>query len=1084
MKFLGIFVLLGATAWGQAVSTAQISGSVQDSSGLAVPAAEVKATQVSTGLVRAAATGADGSYVLPNLPIGPYTLEVSKNGFNKYVQSGIVLQVGSSPTVDAVLKIGSVTEQVLVQADAALVETRTTGVGQVIDNQRVLELPLNGRQATDLIFLAGMATVGNGANLNSGVRNYPTVQISVAGGLDSGVAYLLDGGTLNDPYNNLNLPLPFPDALQEFKVETSALPAQYGHHSSAAVNGVTKSGTNAFHGGVFEFLRNEVFNARNAFALRRDSLKRNQFGGTLGGPIMKNKLFFFVGEQSTVRRSAPATTIAFVPTQAMLNGDFTTVAGAGCNTNNRQINLPAPFVGNRISPALLSSAALKLTKLLPAAADGCGRVQYANVQNSNEHMLIGRVDFQASDKHSMFTRYQLARLDQPTDYDGSNPLTLTQANLRDRVHSAIFGDTYVFGAGTVSNFRATLNRAKIPKLHPELFDLGDLGVNAVVYSPKSGRVAVTNGFSVGGPNAVDSVYNTTSFQFSEDVSLIRGAHQMGFGANFIHAALNARSYVNAVGPFTFNGQITGLGLADFMIGRASQFNQSNPTSLYYRSNYIGLYAQDTWKLLPRLTINYGLRWDPFLPEYFKDGRLSNFDPGRFSQGLRSRIYTKAPTGLIFPGDDGYPGNAVANSNPSLFAPRIGLSWDPQGNGSMSIRAAYGLFYNQPTLGHYSGFAQIPPFGNNIIVPNPTTFENPWQSQPGGNPFPSTLSANTTFPAFGQFVNFPLNPKLTYQNQWNLSIQKQVGKDWLVSTNYVGSNIIHLWGAGEANPGLYFAGGACTINGQNFNPCSTTGNLNQRRALVVQNATEGRSYGSISQMDDGGTSSYHGMLFSVQRRRAKGLTVQGNYTWSHCIGDLGNTSTGVAGTNYMIPGNRASSRGNCSFQDRRHVANISTVYETPQVGSRLLRMLAGGWQVSGIIRFQSGNYLSVTSGLDQALTGAAAQRANQVLAEPYAADRTAGLWLNPRAFAQPGLGTYGNMGIANIRGTSRLNIDTGVTRTFKIVETHSLQFRWEIFNLPNLVNFDNPTAALNSPNFGRILGAGDPRIMQAALKYQF
>ncbi|MBV9505317.1 MAG: carboxypeptidase regulatory-like domain-containing protein, partial [Acidobacteriia bacterium] len=337
----------------------QVSGIVRDTGGLNVPGAAVKLTQTATGLTRAATTGPDGAYVIPDLPIGPYLMQVSKDGFSKYVQSGIVLQVSSNPVIEVTLKVGSVSEQVLVQADASLVETRNTGVGTVIDNQRVLELPLNGREATDLIFLAGMATVGNVANLNSGVRNYPTVQISVAGGLDNGVTYLLDGGTHNDPYNNLNLPLPFPDALQEFRVETSALPAQYGQHSSAAVNAVTKSGTNSFHGGAFEFLRNGVLNARNAFALTRDSLKRNQFGGTLGGPIKRNKLFLFAGEQSTTKRSAPSTSIAFVPSAQMLGGDFSGVTAPACNTANRQITLPSAlgFVNNMISPAFFSAPA-------------------------------------------------------------------------------------------------------------------------------------------------------------------------------------------------------------------------------------------------------------------------------------------------------------------------------------------------------------------------------------------------------------------------------------------------------------------------------------------------------------------------------------------------------------------------------------------------------------------------------------------------------------------------------------------------------------------------------------------------------
>jgi hypothetical protein len=342
------FCLIGCCAAVWAQSTAQINGTVRDASGLAVPGAEIKATQTATGLIRTTMSGADGDWTLTNLPIGPYMVEIGKEGFSKYVQSGIVLQVDSNPVIDASLKVGSVSDQVTVQADAAMVETHSTGVGQVVDSQRVVELPLNGRNATELVFLAGMATSAAGSGSLSSVRNYPTILISVAGGTGNGMAYNLDGANHNDVYNNLNLPLPFPDALQEFKVETSALPAQYGFHSAAAVNAVTKSGANAFHGDVFEFLRNGDFNARDFFAPARDTLRRNQFGGTAGGPIKRDKLFFFAGYQGTVQRSDPGQATAYVPTPAMLAGDFTTIASPACNSG-KQITLAASqgFTDNR-----------------------------------------------------------------------------------------------------------------------------------------------------------------------------------------------------------------------------------------------------------------------------------------------------------------------------------------------------------------------------------------------------------------------------------------------------------------------------------------------------------------------------------------------------------------------------------------------------------------------------------------------------------------------------------------------------------------------------------------------------------------
>ena len=341
-------VLAPPDIWAQ--STAQIDGNVTDQSGAVLPGVEVTVTQTDTGISRSAVTNETGSYTLPSLPIGPYKLEAALPGFRSYVRTGIVLQVGSNPVINVQMEVGQVTETVEVQADAALVETRNTGIGHMIDNVRVLELPLNGRQVTELVLLSGVANTSTEEALNPGTRNYPTAIINVAGGMQSGLTYVLDGANHNDAYNNLNYPMPFPDALQEFKVETSGLAAQYGFHSSGQVNAVTKSGTNQFHGSLFEFVRNGSLNARNAFAVKNDGLKRNQFGGTIGGPIIRNKLFFFAAEQGTKERAAPSDSRAYVPTPAMLAGDFTAIASPTCNSG-RQVTLRAPFVNNIVDPA-------------------------------------------------------------------------------------------------------------------------------------------------------------------------------------------------------------------------------------------------------------------------------------------------------------------------------------------------------------------------------------------------------------------------------------------------------------------------------------------------------------------------------------------------------------------------------------------------------------------------------------------------------------------------------------------------------------------------------------------------------------
>jgi hypothetical protein len=350
---------------------AQINGTVRDQSGGGLPGVTVTVTQTDTALTRTAVTDETGSYTVQNLPVGPYRFEAELQGFRKFVQTGIVLEVTSNPTLNVTLQLGQVAETVTVEGTAALVETRNPGIGQVITNQQVVELPLNGRQLTELVFQAGLATGGKstgdapGGNvLNTGVRSYPNTTIVVAGGLSNGMTYLLDGGTHNDPFNNLNLPLPFPDAMQEFKVETNALPAQYGHHSAAAVNAITKSGTNAFHGDAFEFMRDHRLNATNAFAAigpdgkrRDDGLRRDQFGGTLGGPVVPGKIFFFGGYQGTRTNVTPTSMFQFVPTAAMLAGDFSAFASPACQSGPHDRAAPTLRRNVAVAVALLAGGA-------------------------------------------------------------------------------------------------------------------------------------------------------------------------------------------------------------------------------------------------------------------------------------------------------------------------------------------------------------------------------------------------------------------------------------------------------------------------------------------------------------------------------------------------------------------------------------------------------------------------------------------------------------------------------------------------------------------------------------------------------
>jgi hypothetical protein len=1081
--FAGLVVcLLTCTgAWGQA--TAEISGTVRDQTGAVLPGAEVKATQTATGIERNTLSNETGSYVLPNLALGPYRLEVSLPGFRTFVQTGIVLQVNSSPVINAVLEVGQISEQVEVQANAAMVETRSQGVGQVIENERILELPLNGRQVAELITLAGaavqMATTGN--------RSFAgTPVISAAGGVGFGAAYHLDGIAHMDPYDGQSQPLPFPDALQEFKVESSGLSAQNGR--AASVSSVTKSGTNEFHGDLFEFVRNDLFNARQYFSTTHSTLKRNQFGGTVGGPIVKNKLFFFGGYQGTTLRQDPADLKQYLPTAAMLAGDWTAITSPACNAG-RQVTLRAPFVNNRIDPARYSRAALNIASKLPKSSDPCGLITFGQITKENDGQAVAKVDYQRNNNDSMFGRYvaTFAKIKHPYEIDASNILNTSGKGFNNIAQAYTFGDTYLLGPNTVNAYRLSVSRVNVQRTGSKFFAPRDVGINVFNFVPNYMTLSVTGGFSIGGTTSTPSTFRTTFYQTADDVSIVRGTHQLGFGGRVGFARSNTNAPQD--NSFSFNGQEAGLGLADYFVGRPSSFTQRDTNILYVQQSYLAAYAQDSWKATPKLTVNYGIRWQPFLQQKITNGfGVYSFDYGRFSQGVKSTVFRNAPAGFYYPGDPGFPpGKSGFFSKWAVFGPRLGLAWDVNGDGRTSIRASYGMSYEDLPMQWRIFPITSPPWGNTITLTSPVGgLENPWQGVAGGNPFPSAHDVNAPFVPFGDFQSFPYHIKPITVSSWNLSLQRQVGSDWLLSASYLATQTLHVWTEAPANPAIYFPGGPCTLNGVSYATCSTTANTNQRRRLSIEKPAEAQYIGNLGAYDLGGTQIYHGMLLSAQRRAARGVTVSGNYTLSHCIGDerRGNQGQGFGPTEtYIDPNNRRGDRGNCT-SDRRNIFNVTAVAETPQFSGARLRALATGWRVSGIFRKSSGGYLTITSGLDRALSGIANQRPNQVLADPYG-DKSLKNYLNPAAFTQPATGTYGNVGFASVRGPESWQLDAALSRGFQLRERQRLEFRAEAYNLTNSLRKGTPGTNLNNlATFGQITTASDPRILQFALKYVF
>jgi hypothetical protein len=1039
-------------------------------------------------------SGSDGAYLLQSLPIGPYRIDVTKPGFSPYVQSGIVLQVDTNPTVDILLKVGDVTQQVVVEANAAMVETNSTGIGQVVDQQRVVDLPLNGRQPTQLITLSGAAITVPTANVGQLIsqKNYPNeVSISVAGGPANGLTYTLDGASHNDPVNNAGLPLPFPDALQEFKVETSALPAQYGQHAGGAVNVVTKSGTNSLHGAAFDFLRNGDLNARDFFAAAQDTLRRNQFGGTLGGPILRNKLFVFGGYQQTIQKSDASTGISFVPTADMLRGDFTAITSASCN-GGKAVTLKPPFTNNSISPASFDSSALKMLTYYPQATNSCGQVSYTLINSFSEQFGVARVDYQINSKHSFYGRYLVGHSFSPASYAG-NPLTIINASPDNLVNSVAIGETWILDASRVNTFRGVFNRAAINKTQPVVaMTAQDLGINiSPPPIPNNLFITVTGALYSAGAQSFPAYVPTQSYQFADDFSILHGSHQIQFGANWIRSMQNATFLGTSAGSFAFTGQFTNLPMADFLLGMPATFGYSSVTIDSERQHYVGLYVQDGWRVTSRIKVNLGLRWEPYISSSLSYGHVSHFDPTLFAQNVHSTVYPNAPAGVEYPGDSGFDTNNRPNHiRWPNFAPRVGVVWDPKGDGRMTVRASWGMFYDMPHTLFYDGYGGVPPWGPSVTITTPAGgFQNPWLGYPGGNPYPIELSKDVIFRPNGNYLTVPLDVRNTYLEQWNISVQRQFGKDWLASASYLGNNTIHMWAGVSLNPAVYIPGPSCVLNGTTYSPCSSLTNTSVRLKLRLANPTQGAYFNGVTSLDDGATSSYEGMLLTLQHRLANNFTVLANYTWSHCIAD---PVTTLLGGSYTNPDNRRFDRGNCGGIDIRHNVNISGVVQSPKYSNRYVQAVAGGWQLAPIISIRSGSYFTVTTGVDNALNNIAGQRPNQIAADPYCANQGPNCWLLSSAFGSPTNGSFGSSGANSLKGPGFFQVDVSVSRRFHLYEHHTLEFRADIFNVPNHVNFSIPVTTLNSGNFGKITSdvlapgsaSGDPRIIQLSLKYAF
>jgi hypothetical protein len=1126
-----VFGAASSAALAQAVSSATVTGRVVDPQQAVIANAQVVFVSVDTGVIHQTVTNQDGLYTETNLPVGRYQMEVTAPSFEKYSQSGIELRVNDNIQLNVSMVIGSAMQTVQVEANASMVQTQENHVSQVIDERRIVELPLNGRDPTQLITISG-AAVNHTDGTNTGSKSFLTAQsIAVAGGGGDQTNYLLDGGDNNDSFTNVNLPFPFPDALQEFSVETNSLPARNGLHPGGLVNVVTKSGSNQWHGSVFEFLRNYLLNARNFFAPTQDSLKRNQFGGTIGGRILTDRLFFFGGYQGSIIRQNPVQTTSYVPTAAALNGDFTALDGGGtigtnaCQANGKPrvlqdpdhpgapLNTATPMV----NPAEYDPAAVALMKYLPTPIDNCGTVKWGPKLDSNEYQYISRVDWNLNQKHQLFGRYFYDNYDLQTPFDIHDLLVTATPGNAQRVQSFTLGDTYSFTSSLVNAFHFTFSRRRIDRgPSADGINAAKLGVQNIYQgTPNYLQLTVSNGgFAVGSGTSALGIFNINSFQEADDGDWLHGKHQVAFGVDLIRTQDNVNSHYEDNAWFEFSniysaytpptgsscptGDTCGSGdpMLDFLTGKMNKLEQTMPQQIAYRQTVPSLYVQDTYHLTPKLVMNAGLRWEPLLPPHDFFNRGAEFSRSAFDTGKTSAVFTNAPAGSFFYGDPGVAKGFTQNS-PWNFSPRLGFVFNPDGQGKTTFRVGGAYLYD--TLGTYLTYrvtANNLPYGiDNALSSGPYQFDNPYANVPGGNPFPLPFAPpkNISFPLAASQVVLPAQLHPVATAQWNVGFQHQFSANWIATISYLGNRITHMMLGNEIDPAVYIPGtwtgagtcGALTVSPGTGKACSSTSNTQSRRVLMLANPAEGQYYGQQVLAQDSGFSNYNGMLASLEHRFARSYTVLANYTWSKCLFIGPVNSIGVEGT-IQNPYNLRGDYGPCTY-DATNIINLTGVVTSNWAHEGWQAHLLNGWQLAPIFRHQSGLPFSPTTGADNSLTGIGLDRPNPTGVSPYThAGHTYALFqfLNSAAYVPNPVGTFGTAGRGSLRGPGYTDLDVAFSRIFGVYEHMHLEARFEAFNALNHPNFNGPSASISSTTFGKITSAQDPRILQAAMKLSF
>lgn len=1082
-------ILLGATCvllslagclWGQQRDSAGLYGRVVDQQGAVIPGAVVTITHVATGVTHATKSNTAGEWIFPSIPVGQYTLKVQKEGFRTVEQTGIVLQVNDNRRVDITLQVGSVATTVNVEAQSVAVDLSNATLKGTIDNTRALELPLNGRDLADLTFLVpGVQSAsgptggtGDGAKMAFAARRF-----SIDGSRQNTLSFTLDGGDNMDNLQNTMLPYPFPDAVQEFSVETSGEGAEFGRNDGGRVNIVTKSGTNKFHGDAFEFVRNTDFDANNFFSHGPDNLKQNQAGGTFGGPVIKDKLFFFGGYQQTWIRSVSAAENHLSMTQAHRQGDFSDLL-----TGSKPIQLVdptngnTPYPNNQIPMTEWSPAAQNLLKYAPLPGAN-GLVYYSVPSLQNAHEWITRVDYNVNQKSNFFVRLYRNYQETPPYMAPNNIFSATQGT-EGTAENGTIAYNYTISPSMLVQTHLTGNDYDGIRVYSVPFTMKTLGINI---NPFANQIGVSlNGtsnwsFSTGAP----ATFARSNIEFAQSWQWIKGRHSIVWGANIEDSRYNEYNEYHSDGSFGFTGQFSGFDQADFLIGQFSSFVQGNGEIEFKRLHYYGFYGGDTFRMTRRLTLDFGIRWEPYLPLTDLNNRITMFNQSAYAAGTASQVFVNSPPGLLYVGDKGPDGNTlgkgVVPSDYRHFGPRFGFAWDVFGNGKTSLRGGYGIYYDSPETYAYNNMNDQSPFSFTVNFTS-GLFDNPYLGRQNLNVFPYSgdFQKNSLFqlPMTAAAVGATLT--LPYEQNWNLTLERQVGQSWIIGGSYVGSKGTHLWGDFDNNPAAYNSSLTLAQNLQN---------INARRPR--------QQYQELDLLMPGLNQSYNSLQISAEKRMSQGLSNKLSYTYSKDL-DYLSSNAQITSNTLWDPFNFFQFYGPSDF-DRRNRFVDSVVYHVPDAGrafkSRLVSAITGNWEVSGIVTLESGNPFTVTSSNNANATGGtstaklvgpigvASGRHNEIAA-----------YFNIASFAQADPGTFGTLARNSIYGPAFLNTDAAAYRNFPLHflgDAGRLTFRAEFFNLFNRADLSSPNSSVGSKTFGQITStSGSPRILQFSMKLFF